>query len=143
MQLHQLTTRKEKSQRIARGGKRGTTSGRGQKGQRSRAGHKIRPALRDLIARLPKKRGFKNRPKSLKPVAVNLSAIERHLAKKGSSAVVTLESLRAAGAVPQRYAGGVKLLASGTLKTAITVKGLPVSAAAKEKIEKAGGSVEA
>ena len=45
------------AKRIARGGKRGRTSGRGQKGQKSRSGRKIRPAIRDLVQRTPKLRG--------------------------------------------------------------------------------------
>lgn len=59
MQLHQVQpTHKNKSKkRIGRGGKRGTYSGRGMKGQKSRAGRKIRPAVRDLIQRTPKLRG--------------------------------------------------------------------------------------
>ncbi len=49
---------KEKSKkRVGRGGKRGTYSGRGIKGQKSRAGRKMRPAIRDLIQRTPKLRG--------------------------------------------------------------------------------------
>src|SRR3989344_5256957 len=67
MQLHTLIPNhfSKAKKRIARGGKRGTYSGRGIKGQKSRAGHRIRPAERDLIIRLPKLRGFKN--KSLVP----------------------------------------------------------------------------
>lgn len=59
MQLHELQAIHEnkEAQRIGRGGKRGTTSGRGQKGQKSRSGHRIRPAVRDMIQRLPKLRG--------------------------------------------------------------------------------------
>ena len=65
MQLHELQpdTPNKNRKRIGRGGKRGTTSGRGQKGQTSRAGHRIRPAERDLIQRLPKLKGVKNKPK--------------------------------------------------------------------------------
>lgn len=60
MQLHQLKPlhpNKRPKPRVGRGGKRGTYSGRGQKGQRARAGHRIRPASRDLLQRLPKLRG--------------------------------------------------------------------------------------
>jgi large subunit ribosomal protein L15 len=65
MQLHELKPfhPNKKQRRVGRGGKRGTTSGRGTKGQKARAGHRIRPAERDLIQRLPKLRGFKNKPK--------------------------------------------------------------------------------
>jgi large subunit ribosomal protein L15 len=59
MQLHELQPihYNKDGKRIARGGKRGHTSGRGQKGQKSRSGHRIRPAVRDMIQRLPKLRG--------------------------------------------------------------------------------------
>ena len=66
MQLHTLQPLNslKGKKRVGRGGKRGTYSGRGQKGQRSRAGRKIRPAMRDLIQRLPKLRGAGNKRKS-------------------------------------------------------------------------------
>jgi large subunit ribosomal protein L15 len=59
MQLHELQPEHYNSdkKRIARGGKRGRTSGRGQKGQKSRSGRKMRPAIRDFVQRLPKLRG--------------------------------------------------------------------------------------
>jgi len=62
MQLHELkpTIQNKSKKRIGRGGKRGTYSGRGMKGQKSRAGRKIRPAIRDLMQRTPKLRGAKN-----------------------------------------------------------------------------------
>lgn len=65
MQLHELQSLhpNKKEKRVGRGGKRGTYSGRGVKGQSSRAGHRIRPAERDLIQRMPKLRGFANKPK--------------------------------------------------------------------------------
>ncbi len=68
MQLHELKPNysNKKGKRVGRGGKRGTTSGHGTKGQKSRAGHRIRPAERDLIQRLPKLRGFRNKPKRKK-----------------------------------------------------------------------------
>jgi large subunit ribosomal protein L15 len=58
---------------VARGGKRGKTAGRGTKGQKARAGHKIRPEIRDVIKRIPKMRGRgKNSNLSIqeKPVAM-------------------------------------------------------------------------
>ncbi|PIR97790.1 MAG: hypothetical protein COT89_02670 [Candidatus Colwellbacteria bacterium CG10_big_fil_rev_8_21_14_0_10_42_22] len=63
MNLHEISPiHKNKSKkRIGRGGKRGTYSGKGMKGQKSRAGHKIRPASRDLIQQIPKLRGSKNK----------------------------------------------------------------------------------
>lgn len=65
MELHDLRPlhANETKKRIGRGGKRGTTAGRGTKGQKARSGHVIRPAERDLIQRLPKLRGYANKPK--------------------------------------------------------------------------------
>ena len=62
MQLHQLKPDHPNAtiKRVRRGGKRGTFSGRGTKGQHARAGHRIRPAERDFIQRLPKLRGVGN-----------------------------------------------------------------------------------
>jgi large subunit ribosomal protein L15 len=61
--LHTIkpTTKNKSKKRIGRGGKRGTYSGKGMKGQKSRAGRKIRPAIRDLIQRTPKLRGARNK----------------------------------------------------------------------------------
>jgi len=81
MQIHELKKeyKTKKSKRIGRGGKRGTYSGKGQKGQKSRAGANIRPAVYDLIIKIPKKRGVKN--KSIKKeylVLINLDIIEKN-----------------------------------------------------------------
>jgi large subunit ribosomal protein L15 len=65
MQLNTLQRKHEnkaKRPRVGRGGKRGTTAGKGTKGQKARSGHRIRPAIRDLIQRLPKLRGYANKP---------------------------------------------------------------------------------
>ena len=115
----------KKAKRIGRGGKRGTTSGRGTKGQKSRAGHRIRPAKRDLLIRLPKLRGYKNKPFAEKSAVVNVGNLE-----KSPETVFNRKNL-----------GLVKILGDGELKRAITVVGLPVSKSAKAKIEKAGGRI--
>jgi large subunit ribosomal protein L15 len=62
MQRHTLKTRHHgaKKVRIGRGGKRGSFSGRGIKGQKARAGRRIRPEMRDLIKKIPKKRGHRH-----------------------------------------------------------------------------------
>ena len=78
MQFHQLIqkTKFRKSRRVGRGGKRGTYSGRGIKGQKARAGAKIRPALRDILKKIPKLRGYKFKSFRQKPSVVNLEDIE-------------------------------------------------------------------
>jgi large subunit ribosomal protein L15 len=142
MKLHELKTIKSRrSRRIGRGGKRGTTAGRGTKGQRSRAGHRIRPAERDLIMRLPKRRGFRNKPKSDAAVIFNLGELSEKLkthAEKGS-VEISHGLLRSAKMIGKNYKGEIKILAEGEIAFPITVKGIKVSKAAREKIEKSGG----
>lgn len=148
MQLHTLQGfRTKQVRRVGRGGKRGTTSGRGTKGQKSRAGHVIRPAVRDLIIRLPKRRGFDNKPVSLLPVVIRLGDLNAKLqliAGKEKSHAVTIDVLKQVSLLPASFhKGGVKLLSDGDITFAITVaKGIKVSASAKAKIEKAGGKIE-
>jgi len=138
MQLHQLrpTNRKYKKPRVGRGGKRGTFSGRGTKGQKARAGHRIRPAERDLIQRLPKLRGFKNPPKSEKPQIVNLDDIEKSV--KGT--IINGQALAEANLIRDQRKP-VKILSRGELKRACVFQDVKVSETARKKIEAAGGSV--
>lgn len=68
MQLHQIQPSKKikKKKRVGRGGKRGTYCGRGIKGQKARAGAKIRPQIRNLIKKIPKVRGYKSKRRKVK-----------------------------------------------------------------------------
>ncbi len=145
MQLHQLPKLKLKSRkRVGRGGKRGTTSGRGQKGQKSRAGRRIRPAARDLILRLPKKRGFKNKPVRPKPFTIGLTALiakTRPLMEGKNSLTVDVGILKAVGLLPMRWRGQVKILGKAKAEFPLVLKGLMVSKSVKMEIEKAGGTV--
>jgi large subunit ribosomal protein L15 len=145
MQLHELGgSRQKNKRRIGRGGKRGTTSGRGQKGQKSRSGHRIRPAARDLILRLPKRRGFRNKPKNPKPTVFNLADLSSALkVSENTKAPILLnrDFLIQAGLLKPNYAGNVKILGGGDIAVPVTVGGLMVSKSAKEKIEKAGGKI--
>lgn len=128
--------------RLGRGPGSGTgkTSGKGHKGSKARAGHHGpgggKPAFEGgqmpLTRRLPK-RGFTN------PFREEANVIRLdQLALLGGE--VTAESLRAAGLVKRK--GPVKVLANGELSTAVTVRGLRVSSAAREAIVAAGGKVE-
>lgn len=139
MLLHELKLnhpRKYKKPRVGRGGKRGTFSGHGTKGQKSRAGHRIRPAERDFIQRLPKLRGLKNRPTSRKPQPVNLGDLE----KKLNGAIINPKTLLEAGLIKDLKAP-VKILGDGELKKALTFQGVAVSKKSREKIEAVGGKV--
>ena len=116
----------------------GKTAGRGQKGQKSRSGGKVRVGFEGgqmpLYRRLPK-RGFTNR--NTKLVAyVNVEKLN----KFEDGAVVDIQTLVEAGAVKNRFA--VKILGNGDLTKKLTVKANAFSEGAKAKIEAAGGNVE-
>ena len=147
MQLHKLKPSSKKRTKIrrGRGGKRGTFSGRGTKGQKSRSGRRIRPAERDLIIRLPKRRGFRNMPKSQKPISLNLKKIlpkiRTFIASK-KDAIIDIETLKQLEIIPTRYKGEVKILGTGDLDSTVVFKGIKTSKNAKMKIEKAGGRIQ-
>jgi len=139
MKLHQLSSIKSKRiQRIGRGGKRGTTSGRGTKGQRSRAGRRIRPALRDLIIRIPKRRGFRNKIKTDRTVIFNLGDLSEKLKSYSGKGVVEVnrELLQAAGLLGKNFKGTVKILGDGEAAFPMTIKGIGMSKSAQEKMAK-------
>ena len=126
-------------QRNGRGlGRKGTTAGRGQKGQTSRSGvgNLKRLGMRKLILSTPKLRGFRSlAPKSS---VVNLSEIGRMFIAGEAVTPKTLlnKHLIVNTKVP------VKVLGSGDIAVAVTVKGCLVSASAVAKIVAAGGKVE-
>ncbi len=143
MQLHHIKPSHilRKRKRVARGGKRGGYSGRGIKGQKSRAGAGIRPAIRDLMMRLPKQRGrAKHSFKSLqvKPAILNLVVIEE---KFTSGEIVSPENLllkklinKKSGELPN-----VKILGNGEISKKLTFQNVLLSKSARDKILKSGG----
>jgi len=116
----------------------GKTGGRGHKGQKSRSGGKVRVGFEGgqmpMQRRLPKF-GFTSR-KSLVSTEVNLYEIA-----KVEGDVVDLNALQAAGLVKKNIQF-VKVVKSGEVSRAVTVKGIKVSKGAREAIEAAGGKVE-
>ena len=119
----------------------GKTSGKGHKGQWARSGGGVRPGFEGgqmpLTRRVPK-RGFNNHFRKVYAV-VNLEQLSAFEA----GAVVDFETLLDAGLIKEvKNAVGLKVLAGGELNVALTVKAAKVSAAAKEAIEKAGGTCE-
>jgi len=146
MELHQLKPihKLKRSRRIGRGGKRGTFSGRGIKGQKSRAGRKLQPFIRELIKRYPKLKGYrqktKERRQGLKSFVLNLAILEKEF-KTGEK--VNVKALLDRGLIAKVSGKDpkVKILGEGEIKKALTVEGFAVSRQAKEKIEKAGGQV--
>ena len=143
MQFHQVKPehKLKKSRRIGRGGKKGTTSGRGTKGQKARAGAKIRPAIRDIIKKLPKLRGVYFKSFRQKPAIVNLERIDK---KFKDNQIVNPESLIKAGLV-SKFRGripAIKILGGGKLSKKFSFSKLSLSKSAKEQILKAGGTIK-
>jgi large subunit ribosomal protein L15 len=116
----------------------GKTGGRGHKGQKSRSGGKVRVGFEGgqmpMQQRLPKF-GFTSR-KSLVSTEVNLYEIA-----KVEGDLVDVNTLKAAGLVKKNIQF-VKVVKSGEVSRAVTVKGIKVSKGAREAIEAAGGKVE-
>jgi large subunit ribosomal protein L15 len=131
--------------RLGRGPGSGTgkTSGKGHKGIKARAGHHgpggnkphFEGGQMPLTRRIPK-RGFTNPFRETAQV-VGLDDLARL-----SGSEVTVETLAEVGLV-RASAGPVKLLANGEIARAVTVRGIKVSATAREKVVAAGGTVEA
>ena len=145
MNLHTLkpnTGSKHRVKRLGRGESSGLgkTSGRGHKGQKSRSGGGVRPGFEGgqmpLHRRLPK-RGFNNTRFQDKIAVVNVASLEDRFE---DGATVSEASLRAARLIKGSY-DGVKVLGNGNITKKLTVEGCTVSASAREKIEKAGGSI--
>ncbi|MDR1927989.1 MAG: 50S ribosomal protein L15 [Oscillospiraceae bacterium] len=144
MRLHELSpaagSAKERK-RIGRGhgSGQGKTAGKGHKGQKARSGAKgagFEGGQMPLARRVPK-RGFNNIFR--KEIAiVNLTALEEAFE---AGATVNAQALIASGLIKKEL-DGVKILGSGELTKALTVQVKACSAAAKAKIEAAGGTVE-
>ncbi len=148
MKLHQIQkfTGTKKTQRLGRGGKRGTTSGRGQKGQKSRSGHRIRPAQRDVLLRIPKRRGFRNKPQTkvkTKELSVaRVMAKIKPLAEGKKSFAIDMAVLKQLALVPLRFRGVIKLIGPVPKEViGVQLQGIGAAASVKAAIEKAGGSV--
>lgn len=133
---------KRKRKRVGRGNASGygTYAGRGLKGQKSRSGNKMRPGFEGgqlpLIKRLPQKRGFVN----IFRKEYSIVSVEKlNSFEPGSE--VTPEKMLAAGLV-KSLKQPVKILSDGEVTHPLTVKANKFSAAAKAKIEAAGGKAE-
>jgi len=144
MQLHEIkpTHKLKKKKRIGRGGKRGTYSGRGIKGQKSRAGRKFKPAIRELIKKYPKLRGYKiSPPPKIGVIGVNLDILDKKfMAGETVNPQVLLERKiirRIKGRLPE-----VKILSKGKLAKSLNIEGCLVSKKAKEIIEAAKGNLK-
>ncbi|MFA5228574.1 MAG: uL15m family ribosomal protein [Candidatus Paceibacterota bacterium] len=142
MQLHELkrnTTFKDKK-KIGRGGKKGTYSGKGQNGQKSRAGANFQPIIRTWIKKYPKLRGY-NFNITKQYSVIDVSVLEKNFEEKEviNPKILTDDRIvrRVDGKLPM-----IKILGKGEIKKPLIIEGCLVSKSAKEKIEKAGGTVK-
>lgn len=144
IRLHNMSPRPGSRHRVKRLGSgessgHGKTSGKGHKGQKARSGGSLRLGFEGgqmpLIRRLPK-RGFNNAAFHKNYAIVNL----RDLSAFKEGTLVNEQLLRESRLIRSRGAG-VKILGVGELKHPLTIEADKVSASAREKIEKAGGTI--
>ena len=144
IRLHNMRTRPGSKHRVKRLGSgessgHGKTSGKGHKGQKARSGGSLRLGFEGgqmpLIRRLPK-RGFNNAAFHKTYAIVNLSDLNSF--KEGT--LVNEQLLRDSNLI-RGHGAGLKILGGGELKHGLTVEADKISASAREKIEKAGGTV--
>ena len=129
--------------RVGRGGKRGKTAGRGTKGQNARSGRKKRPELRDIIKKLPKRRGFgKNRGRTVnasrkRTIPVSLSLLAKLFP---DGAEITPKILKEKEIINERgpLFPTIKIMGGVDIGKKLYFKGFAVSASARTVIEKAG-----
>lgn len=144
MKLHELAKNPEikTRKRVGRGpgSGLGKTSGRGQKGQKSRSGVSIKPWFQGgqtpLYRRIPK-RGFNNTRFTTRYATLNVSDLNRF--KDGD--VITPELLKEKGIIKKELSG-IKILGKGKLDKKLTVKAHRFTNSAITKIEELGGKAE-
>jgi len=140
MQIHELKPQSsfKNRKRVGRGGKRGTYSGRGQNGQKSRSGASFQPIIRDWLKKYPKLRGYRFGIRSAKAFPINLTLIENNF-EDGS--IISLETLVQKGII-RKSVKKVKILGQGDLTKKVIVENCEVSKKVKELIEKNKGEVK-
>ncbi|MGI6128257.1 MAG: 50S ribosomal protein L15 [Eubacteriales bacterium] len=145
MKLHELSPAPGSAKKAWRKGRgigsgNGKTAGRGHKGQNARSGGGVRVGFEGgqlpLYRRLPK-RGFNNHKFKKEYSIINVAALDRF----EDGAVIDYDKLLECGLV-NKSKDGLKVLGNGEISKKLTVRASVFSAAAKEKIEAAGGSCE-
>jgi len=147
MQIHQLKPKHKNKgkKRVGRGGRKGTYSGRGMKGQKQRAGRKMEPIIRALIKRYPKIRGYRSFRFENDSAVVNLDVLEKNFE---AGEVVNPENLIKKGLIGKIKGRTPKIKILGDPKGApkltkkLAIENCKTSKSAKEAIEKAGGTIK-
>ena len=148
-------TLRKNAKRVGRGGKRGTFSGKGSKGQKSRAGAGVKPGFRGGDNRIwqlfPKQRGASKKPGNSSPHKKHRFYQLRHdkaevvnlgqLNQFDAGQVLTPDILAKEGLV-SGHAKSVKILGDGELTKKLELQGFEFSGPAKQKVLKAGGTIK-
>lgn len=143
MQIHQINFRLKDKKRVGRGGKRGNYSGRGMKGQKARAGRKIRPALRDFILKIPKLRGIKNVRINKNIFVVNIDKINQLFSLGEKVNLKSLKEKKLLKIPKGTKKFRVKILGRGYLdKSLVFSKDLIFSQKVLEQIKKSNSKIE-
>lgn len=141
MNMHEIKPKHQrpKKKKVGRGGKRGTYSGRGMKGQKARAGSSLAPVVRELLKRYPKLKGYRRVKRQRKPAAVSLQVIIKNFSK---GEMVSPQTLTEKGLIP-RQKGALKAKIVGTLplQHPLSFQGCLFSAGARQVVEKSGGEI--
>lgn len=143
MQIHQIKrkTPNKNKKIVGRGGKRGTTSGKGTKGQCARSGRKLRPEFRDIIKKIPKLRGYRFASIKSETAPVSISAIAK---KFNDGDMVNPKNLLSFGLI-ELYKGRmpkIKILGKTEIGKKLNFENCLVSDSVKQAVIKAGGSVK-
>lgn len=141
MQINDLkAAKKDSKKRVGRGGKKGTYSGAGMKGQKSRSGHSQAATFTggnsSIVGQTKKLKGFTSRRPETQ--VVNVGDIDR-VFENGEE--ITPGSLKKKGLI-SKLSLPVKVLSEGEISKKVSMREVAFSVVAKEKIEKAGGTVE-
>jgi len=144
MQLHELkpTHKPKTSKRIGRGGKRGTYSGRGMKGQGARAGtRKQAPRVKDVMKKYHKLRGYQFKPVRDKSLIVNIKDLEVNF-KDGDTITPKLLIDNKLVDAKKGKTQIIKILGVGRLTKKLNIQDCKISKTAEEKIKKLGGLIK-
>ena len=143
MQLNQIKSKlpRVNKKRIGRGGKKGTYSGRGIKGQKSRAGGRSEPMIRPLIKRFHKLKGIGFSNSRWRIVIVSLEDLEKNFAEGETVSIKTLKEKKMIALKPGKKVR-VKVLKTGDLKKKLIFEGCQFSKAAREAVEKTGSQIK-
>jgi large subunit ribosomal protein L15 len=133
MQLHQIKPKNinKNKKRVGRGGKRGTFSGKGAKGQLARAGRKLRPDLREAVKKIPKRRGYDFQSFRIKPQIINLKDLNEKFKDGETVSPITLLEKGLIAKIKDRMPE-VKILGAGKLTKKLKVEKCKLSKSAEK-----------